>query len=221
MKKKSPIEFKGTVNGLYLAIDDSNSFEEILESLEKLLEQSSEFYKGSSIIGSKGKPLTYTEKAELERKITSFGISVSSLEIADEVKKKPVVQEKIEPQIIEKEIIVEREIIKSDTQFVYGTMRSGRSVNFKGNVVVLGDVNPGAEIVAGGNVIVIGKLLGFVHAGAYGDAQAIVVANALAPTQIRISSFISVPPQDDKREHVIKAEKAFVSDGIIKLETIH
>jgi septum site-determining protein MinC len=100
-------------------------------------------------------------------------------------------------------------------------MRSGKSVEFSGNVIVLGDVNPGSEIIAGGNVIVIGKLLGFVHAGAYGDDGAFIVANYLAPTQIRISRFISVPPKDEGRESGRLTEKAYVNNKVIKIETIH
>jgi septum site-determining protein MinC len=77
---------------------------------------------------------------------------------------------------------------------VRGALRSGRVVETAGHVVVLGDVNPGAEIIAGGDVIVWGKLRGLVHAGAYGDRTAVVCALELVPTQLRIAEFISVPP---------------------------
>lgn len=79
---------------------------------------------------------------------------------------------------------------------VQKTLRSGNSVNFSGHVIVLGDVNPGAEVVAGGNVVVWGRLRGMVHAGADGDDQAVVCALELAPTQIRISDKIVIPPNE-------------------------
>ncbi|MDX1665015.1 MAG: septum site-determining protein MinC, partial [Candidatus Promineifilaceae bacterium] len=68
------------------------------------------------------------------------------------------------------------------------TLRSGRSVTHEGHVVILGDVNPGAEVIATGNVVVWGRLRGMVHAGAAGDEEAIICALELAPTQLRIGN---------------------------------
>jgi septum site-determining protein MinC len=78
---------------------------------------------------------------------------------------------------------------------IHRTLRSGNSIKFAGNVVVIGDVNPGAEIIASGNVVVWGHLRGMVHAGAEGDENAVVCALDLAPTQLRIADFIAITPQ--------------------------
>ena len=67
------------------------------------------------------------------------------------------------------------------------TLRSGFSLQHSGHVVVIGDVNPGAEIIAGGDVIVWGRLRGMVHAGAEGNEDAVVCALDLSPTQLRIA----------------------------------
>jgi len=77
---------------------------------------------------------------------------------------------------------------------VQRTLRSGFSLQFQGHVVVIGDVNPGAEIIASGNVIVWGRLRGMVHAGAEGDTAAVVCALDLAPTQLRIAAQIATTP---------------------------
>jgi septum site-determining protein MinC len=71
------------------------------------------------------------------------------------------------------------------------TVRSGQVIKHAGTIVILGDVNPGAELIAEGNVIVWGKLRGVVHAGASGDANATVGALSLAPTQLRIGTLIA------------------------------
>lgn len=78
---------------------------------------------------------------------------------------------------------------------VQRTLRSGYSLQHPGHVVVLGDVNPGAEIVAGGNIVVWGRLRGVVHAGAEGDENALVCALDLSPTQLRIAGQIALTPQ--------------------------
>lgn len=78
---------------------------------------------------------------------------------------------------------------------VQRTLRSGFLLQHPEHVVIIGDVNPGAEIVAGGNVIVWGRLRGVVHAGAEGDENAIVCALDLSPTQLRIAGHIALTPQ--------------------------
>ena len=81
--------------------------------------------------------------------------------------------------------------------FVERTLRSGKSVQFDGHVVVLGDVNPGAEIIATGNIAVLGSLRGVAHAGATGERKASVSAYHLAPTQLRIADVVTRGPADE------------------------
>lgn len=95
------------------------------------------------------------------------------------------------------------------------TLRSGRTIRSNGHVVVIGDVNYGAEIVATGDIIVWGKLRGIVHAGSNGDENAVVCALDLAPTQLRIAQHIAVPPQDNKKRKP-QPEMAQVKHGQIE-----
>lgn len=79
------------------------------------------------------------------------------------------------------------------------TMRSGFRVAYQGHVVVVGDVNPGAEIIASGSIVVWGRLRGTVHAGAEGDETAVVCALDLSPTQLRIASKAATTPKDQEK----------------------
>lgn len=94
------------------------------------------------------------------------------------------------------------------------TLRSGRTIRSRGHVVVLGDVNSGAEIIAVGDIVVWGKLRGVVHAGAQGDEAAVVCALDLAPTQLRIANLITVPPRDKNRQ--VRPEMAAIHQGQIE-----
>lgn len=76
-----------------------------------------------------------------------------------------------------------------------GTLRSGQSVRHAGTVVVLGDVNPGAQIISGGDVLVWGRLRGIIHAGAMGDERSIVAALDFEPLQLRIAGYIAITPE--------------------------
>jgi septum site-determining protein MinC len=101
---------------------------------------------------------------------------------------------------------------------VRGALRSGRVVLSRGHVVVIGDVNPGAEIIAGGDVVVWGKLRGLVHAGAYGDREAVVCALEMIPTQLRIADLITVSPAGPRDVEPIP-EMASIKDGQIVAES--
>lgn len=82
-----------------------------------------------------------------------------------------------------------------DTLFLRRTVRSGQAIHHHSNIVILGDINPGAEIVAGGDVLVWGVLRGLVHAGYPDNENALVCALQLAPVQLRIAHLLSRPPE--------------------------
>lgn len=104
-----------------------------------------------------------------------------------------------------------------NTILIKRTVRSGQTVQYDGNVVVLGDINPGAEVIATGNIIVMGVLRGVVHAGAAGDEDAVVIAYRLRPTQLRISGHITRAP-DDEEEVTQGPEIARIKDGVVTIE---
>ena len=74
------------------------------------------------------------------------------------------------------------------------TLRSGTEIRHDGSVIVMGDMNPGSNVIADGDILVWGKLRGTVHAGANGNAGAIVMATQMQPSQIRIADFVARGP---------------------------
>jgi septum site-determining protein MinC len=110
-------------------------------------------------------------------------------------------------------------IMDENTILVQRTMRSGQSIRYDGNVVILGDVNPGAEVAATGNVVVMGALRGMVHAGAGGNENAVVMSFRLQPTQLRIANHITRPPDNEALE-VDHPEIARIKDGVVTIEAV-
>jgi septum site-determining protein MinC len=84
--------------------------------------------------------------------------------------------------------------ILADPLYLQLTLRSGAEVRHEGSVIIMGDMNPGSSVVADGDIIVWGKLRGTVHAGASGNAGAIVLATQMQPAQIRIADFVARGP---------------------------
>jgi septum site-determining protein MinC len=110
-----------------------------------------------------------------------------------------------------------------ETAFYFrGTVRSGQSLEFPGNIIVLGDVNAGAYVVASGDIIVMGRLHGVVHAGAEGEERAVIIGMNFHPSQLRIAQYIGRPPDEGPRARKKRpqAEKAFIKDGAIVIEPL-
>ena len=78
--------------------------------------------------------------------------------------------------------------------FVKTTFRSGESINYDGDVVVLADVNPGAEIIAEGDIVVFGSLRGMAHAGSAGDTKAVIIALEMDSPRIQIGPHTGLAP---------------------------
>lgn len=99
------------------------------------------------------------------------------------------------------------------------TLRSGQVVHYPGHIVIVGDVNPGAEVKAGGSVMVWGRLRGNVFAGADAEIgeKAVICALQLSPMQLRIADKIARSPADDDSQEPV-AEMASIQNGRIVAE---
>lgn len=95
-----------------------------------------------------------------------------------------------------------RDVEISESKIHRGSLRSGQRLEYEGTLIVLGDVNDGAEVIAGDNVVVVGNLRGLAHAGAKGNKQAIVAAHRIATHQLRIANIIKELVKDDDAYNV-------------------
>jgi septum site-determining protein MinC len=108
------------------------------------------------------------------------------------------------------------------TLYHAATLRGGQVLHHTGNIVVVGDVNPGAELVATGDILVFGRLAGIAHAGAGGDENARIYALEMAATQLRIAAFIGAEEGGVRRGR-LKPEAAIAQGGrivILSLERL-
>lgn len=96
-----------------------------------------------------------------------------------------------------------RDVGKSETTFHRGSLRSGQKLEVEGSIVVIGDVNSGAEVIAADNIAVIGNLRGLAHAGAKGNKDAVIAASTLDAVQLRISNIVREIDREEEgaREH--------------------
>ena len=107
-----------------------------------------------------------------------------------------------------------KKIDESRTKFVTKSLRCGNRIEFKGSIVIIGDVNAGSEVVAEENIIIFGNLRGLAHAGAKGNKRAIIVANNINTKQLRIADII----KEIEQKPEVTVTKAYVEGKEIVLE---
>lgn len=197
------VTFKGTKDGLVLWLDPHAEFNEIFDQLQEKLNLTRDFWQGVTIVLKETeRECRPQEKARLEELMGEFGMAL---------------KEDVE-QSSPSQVKMTQEMNRDNALIVRRTLRSGQRVHHVGSVVVLGDVNPGAEVVAGGDIIVLGTLRGIAHAGALGEEAAVVMALKLLPTQLRIAHFISRAPDHVDAPEPQGPEIAQIRNNLI---TIH
>ena len=109
-----------------------------------------------------------------------------------------------------------RDVGKSETTFHRGSLRSGQKMEVEGSIVIIGDVNSGAEVIAADNIAVIGNLRGLAHAGAKGNKDAVIAASTLDVVQLRISNIVR--EIDREEEGIIQHAFIYVDEDKIVIE---
>ena len=215
------VVFKGSLNCLTIIMKEEVEFDEILSQMEEKILSAGKFFKGAKLmVKYRGKKLSFAQEEKVFHLLQSkSGAKITGIEMDTEEPPKVEVEPVPQPHAkIRMSNFYFKGLEEGITKFYRGTVRSGQLINFDGNLVVIGDVNPGAEIVATGNVVVMGALRGIVHAGANGNKQAIVVALNLQPTQLRIADVITRSPDEKDNGGQFVPELAYIKDDIVYIE---
>ena len=214
---KDVVKIRGLKVGLQILIEKNANFEEVKAILLEKLESGDKFFiRGTTVFIDKNS-FTPNQIEELRRMFHRHGMLFSE--------KLPPATSKFEPKPAPvtpppaPAIKVEK---AKPTVIVDKTLRGGQEVRTESSVLVFGNVNPGAQIIAGGSIDIRGSCLGYVHAGAFGDHNAYIVADKLRPIQIRIADLIARPPDNmkDVKKEEQKAERASIKNGYIVFEPI-
>ena len=194
-------------NEIVVKINEELSQKEILDSVKKKIAEIKKIRKENDLpLFITGKNLSEEESKEIEK----------------------IIKDKIDIQItfdipkilglhgIKKAF--NKEIAVSETKFHRGALRSGQRIEYEGSLVVLGDVNAGAEVIAGENIVVLGILRGLAHAGAKGNKEAIIAAASIEAPQIRISNIIKERTKAEIQDRTLKTSAYIDENGEMIIE---
>lgn len=185
MNKRSQqqnIMIKGTKDGLTLHLDDSCSFFELLKELETKLSANYQFQENDPLIVVKvhtgNRYLTEDQKEKIKEVIR---------------KKKKLVVDEIHSNVVTKSE-AKQWLEENQISTVARIVRSGQVLQVPGDLLLIGDVNPGGTVIAGGNIYVMGILKGIAHAGISGKEEAVIAASVMKPAQLRICDIVNRAP---------------------------
>jgi septum site-determining protein MinC len=221
MDTSSKIQVKGINEGLLVTLGEGD-WEDLQNQLLLQIDKQIEFLRGGRLILNVGKlVLNASELGQLRDEISERQLILIAVLCETPTTEQTARTLGLETQLEKprKETDVTAPDTKlyegEDTVLVKRTLRSGYSLHHAGHIVIIGDVNPGAEIIAGGNVLVWGHLRGTVHAGAGGNEDAQVCALDLSPVQLRIAGGIATTP---KRRGKPQPETAHLMNGQVVAE---
>jgi len=207
----SLIKIKGLRDGLLVSLDDA-PWEDQLSALISQVDSQPSFFQGARLaLDVASQILHVNDLVELRDKLSERGIFLWAV-----LSESPTTEHTSQllglatriskPRPEEARVHAVDDLGEETALFLQKTLRSGMRIEFAGHVVVLGDVNPGAEVIAEGNVIIWGRLRGMVHAGSKGNKNCMVCALDLSPTQLRIADETSAPmnPHSQPRPQMAK-----------------
>lgn len=205
MNNENIVEFKGTKKGIIINVKENKEIEEIKSCILEKIESANGFFNGAKIASIKGDNITDVQILQIKDFLENE-LKFSMVEEDEEVNE---TQKTIDD--------VFQGIKEGNTKFIKTTLRSGARVEYPGNIIIIGDVNPGAQVIAHGNIVIIGALRGVVHAGCNGNKNSFVTAYKLDPMQLRIADKIAISPEES--DYVPNSpEIAFIKENEIIIE---
>ncbi len=201
MNKKPNVMIKGTKEGLTLHLNDQCSFHELKKELDDKL---SAHYRETE-----GTPLLTVNIQTGNRYLTED--QVEELKEIVRQKRNLVVNEVLSN--VKTKNDAEKLIDERNIETLTGVIRSGQVVETAGDILIVGDVNPGGKVLAGGNIYILGSLKGIAHAGCNGNQEAVIVASKMVPSQLRIADSLNRSPDRVEEEDDREMECAYVDDS--------
>lgn len=204
---KSCITINLRKDNIIIKINEDSSQEEIVYMLRKKIPELKKLYQGETT------PIVITGKVLKNKEID---------EIQELIKRYLDVNIKFDsPRTLGLHGITRtynKEIATSETKFHRGSVRSGQKIEFEGSIIVLGDVNDGAEVIAGENIVILGILRGLAHAGAKGNKDAMIAASSIEAPQLRIANVVKERERAEIHEETRKTYVYLNEKGEMILE---
>jgi septum site-determining protein MinC len=214
------IQIKGISEGLLVTLREDR-WKDAQELIISRIDQKAEFFQGAKIAVDVGEiSLKAADLGKLRDELSTRGISLWAVLSRSETTISTAQILGLSTDLGVNQNIQKQKkgstVFEGDSAvWVEKTLRAGYKVETKCHVVVMGDVNPGAEIISAGNILVWGRLSGSVHAGADGDQGAKVMALNMVPTGLQIADRVA---QMSAKKRKKQPEVAYIFENEIIID---
>lgn len=216
---KSSVIIKSFQYGISLHLSEDDSIENILEKIAFKFRESATFFKDAKMVLSiEGRNLSDAEEKEI----------IETIEANSDIKILCLISKDAETESSIFKALEQYQNINTDKteqnlgQFYKGSLKSGQVLETESSIIILGDVNPGANVISKKDIIVIGGLYGNAYAGGNGEEGHFVIALDISAECLKINNHqytnTKLPKWPIKPKYQPKI--AHVVDGTIVMEPI-
>ncbi len=210
------VVIKSNKYGITLCLDKDIAFRDLLSQIAEKFKASAKFFGDAQMaLSFEGRRLSESEQLEVVQTIQEN----TSLEILC------IMEQDTLTEAYMKEVLEDRkkELSASDGKFYKGTLRSGQVLEAGSSIIILGDVNPGAQVVSKGNIVILGCCMGNIYAGAAGDSTCFAAALTMKPMQLRIADRIArsgITKRTNTGEYPVEPMIVFIKNDHLQFKPI-
>lgn len=213
---RSAVILKSNPYGLILSLDPDLPFEELTQAVGEKFRESAGFFKNAKLaLTFRGRKLTKEQENLLIDEIAANS-NIQIVCLVDEEQQSEKLYRRAVENVLEKRK-------EEDGHFYRGTLRSGQVLETENSIVVIGDVNPGAQIISKGNIVILGCCMGNIYAGAGGDRTCFAAALTMKPMQIRIADKIArsaIVKKKDTGDYPLDPKIVFIKEDHLQFKPI-
>ena len=214
--EKQTVIIKSNAYGLIIMLDSQEPFDRLCMDVADKFREAARFFRNAQMaVTFKGRELT-EEQERILVGIMSEQSGVHIVCIVDEDKSHAGIYEQAVKRTLE-------EGLHGRADLHWGNVVRGEEVQAEGTLVILGDVNPGAQVTAGGCLIIMGCCMGQVTAGSTGNRNVFVAGIVLKPSMLRIADKAArsaVTKREDTGEYPAQPMIAFIRDDHLVMEKL-
>jgi septum site-determining protein MinC len=208
------VTMKGRKDGLVLVMDEACAYHDLVRELKIKLAANTNLYKDGPVISVKVEAGNRYISSEQRNQLKDIIHAFDHLKV-EEIQSNVMTLEEIAKKKAQEKIVTIARII-----------RSGQVLEVEGDLLLIGDVNPGGVVSATGNIYILGALRGVASAGTANDGKdAVIVASIMMPTQLKIGQVISRNENGSVEEMKEKSlvECAYLDEqiGKIVIDQVH
>lgn len=214
--KHSAVTIKSNPYGLILNLAPDLPFDELCTAVAEKFRTSGNFFRNAKLaLTFRGRILTHEQESQLIEAIVGNS-AIEIICIVDEDKDTEEYYRKAVVNTLEKQD-------EDEGRFYRGTLRSGQVLESDVSVVVVGDVNPGAQVISKGNIVILGCCMGNLYAGASGNRHCFAAALTMKPMQVKIADKMArsaIVKKTDTGEYPVDPKIIYIKDDHLQIKLI-